>query len=426
MKNPLSASPGDAAEGHGSSTYRGLVLLMLLLVYTFNFIDRQILGILAVPVQAELGLSDTQLGLLGGIAFALLYSTAAIPLAWLADLTGRTWVITGSLAVWSGFTALCGLAGGFWSLFLCRLGVGVGEAGGVAPSFSLISDFFPSAQRARALAIYSLGIPLGSALGVYFGGYIAANVDWRAAFIVVGLAGVALAPLFRLIVRDPPRATGAPDTMRLRGVLAILSRKRSFWFLALGAASSSIMGYGMAFWLPTLLQRSFGLDLEGTSLFFGTMLLLGGGVGVLLGGVIGDRVGRKDKKALATVPAFCFLVAAPVFAGGILSNSLSLTFVLLIIPMALGYVWLAPVIAAVQHLVPSQMRTTATASFLFINNLLGPGLGIYILGGLSDALLPVYGSDGLKYAMMGCLLFYVISAVMMLFGAQSLDRDWVD
>ncbi|MEP0730337.1 MAG: MFS transporter, partial [Parasphingorhabdus sp.] len=167
---------------------------MLLLVYTFNFLDRQILGILAIPVKADLGLSDTELGALGGIAFALLYSTLAIPLALIADKTSRTWVITISLTVWSGFTALCGIATNFWQMFFFRLGVGVGEAGGVAPSYALIADYFPSSERARALAIYSLGIPLGSAAGVLFGGYVAQTIEWRTAFIAVGIAGVVIAP----------------------------------------------------------------------------------------------------------------------------------------------------------------------------------------------------------------------------------------
>uniref|UniRef100_UPI0025D4D9EB MFS transporter n=1 Tax=uncultured Sphingomonas sp. TaxID=158754 RepID=UPI0025D4D9EB len=168
------------------STRPRLLLAMLLVVYIFNFVDRQILAILAAPIQQELGLSDRQLGLLGGIAFALLYSTLGVPLAWLADRTSRSWVVTGSLVLWSGFTALCGLATGFWQIFLARLGVGIGEAGGVAPSYAIISDSFPPRRRALALSLYSLGIPLGSAAGVLAGGYIAARIDWRMAFIAVG------------------------------------------------------------------------------------------------------------------------------------------------------------------------------------------------------------------------------------------------
>lgn len=408
------------------SRYRFAVLAMLLLVYTFNFIDRQILGILAGPIKAELQLSDTQLGLLGGIAFAALYSTLAIPLALLADRTSRTWVITGSLAVWSGFTALCGMATSFGQLFLFRLGVGVGEAGGVAPSYALIADYFPPRERARALAVYSLGIPLGAAAGVMLGGYVAALVDWRTAFIVVGLAGVVIAPLFRLVVREPKRGAGRTSAIPLGAVFAILAAKRSFWFLALGAASSSMLGYGLAFWFPQLLQRSFGLDLVQTSQFYGGVLLIGGTIGVLGGGLLGDRFGTRDRANYARMAALAFLLAVPLFAAGILSGSVALAFALFLIPQALAYVWLGPVITAVQHLVPAEMRATASASFLLINNLVGIGGGTFALGALSDSLAAGYGADALKYAMLMGLVFYLLAALLMMLGAAALRRDWVD
>ena len=192
-------------------------------MYSFNFVDRQIVGILAGPIKAELQLSDTQLGLLGGLAFALFYTGLGIPIALLADRKGRSGVIAVSLALWSGFTALCGAASNFTQLFLCRLGVGVGEAGGVAPSYALIADSFPPERRARALAIFSLGIPLGSAAGVLFGGAVAASVGWREAFVWVGLAGLAFAPIFWWLVRDPPRAKNAPAAPPVRDCLLYTS-----------------------------------------------------------------------------------------------------------------------------------------------------------------------------------------------------------
>src|SRR3982751_3029101 len=185
-----------------TSRYPSVVLTMLLIVYTFNFLDRQILGILAKPIQASLDLSDAQFGAIGGTALAILYSVLGVPLALLADRVGKTRVIAGSLVVWSGFTALCGAATGFWSLFLYRLGVGVGEAGGAAPSYALIADYFPVERRARALAIYSMGIPIGLGCGVLLGAYIAQHVNWQTAFIVLGLAGVVVAPMFLYLVRD--------------------------------------------------------------------------------------------------------------------------------------------------------------------------------------------------------------------------------
>src|SRR6185295_18195762 len=183
----------------------GRVLLILLFAYIFNFIDRQIIGVLALPIKAELSLSDKQLGLMGGIAFALFYSGLAIPIAWLADRRSRVRIIAGSVALWSLFTAACGLSQNFWHLFLARMGVGIGEAGGVAPSYALISDFYPKARRGRALAFFSLGIPIGSALGVFFGGWIASHLDWRSAFLIVGLAGLPAALLVKLFVPEPPR-----------------------------------------------------------------------------------------------------------------------------------------------------------------------------------------------------------------------------
>jgi len=416
-----------AAGGSAVATprYRALVLAMLLLVYTFNFIDRQILGILAPAIKAELALSDTQLGALGGLAFALLYSTLAIPLAWLADRTSRTWVITASLAVWSAFTALCGYAGSFAQLFAYRLGVGVGEAGGVAPSYALIADYFPAGRRGRALAIYSLGIPLGSAAGAMLGGYLAATIDWRTAFVAVGVAGVAIAPLFRLVVREPRRGRTAA-AQPIAPVFGILARKASFWLLAFGAASSSMLGYGLAFWLPSLLKRSFGLGIADIGRFYGGLLLIGGVAGVLAGGFVGDRLGARDRGAYARLPAICFLVAVPLFAAGILARTPMAAFLFFLIPQALVYVWLAPVIAAVQHLVPAPMRATASASFLLVNNLIGLGAGTLVLGALSDAMTARFGDEALRYAMLGGLVLYALAGVLMWLAAKPLRRDWVE
>lgn len=400
------------------------VLAMLLVVYTFNFIDRQILGILAAPIKAELNLTDTQLGALGGFAFALLYSTMGLPLAWLGDRKGRTPVIAASLALWSGFTALCGLASGFWTMFLCRLGVGVGEAGGVAPSYALISDSFPPSQRARALAIYSLGIPLGSAAGILLGGYVAAAVNWRAAFLTVGLAGLVFTPLFARFVRDPHPPTQA-EAPALRAVLTLLAGKRSFWLLSFGAASCSMMGYGLAFWLPSLMRRSFGLGLVETSRFFGLLLLIGGTAGVLAGGLLADWLGRRNRAAFAWLPAGSFLIGVPLFAAGLYSDGAASAFWWFLLPQALVYLWLGPVLTAVQHLVPAPMRGTASASFLLINNLIGVGLGSLTIGKLSDLLTPSFGQDALRHALVMGLGFYLVAALLMMAAGRHLAREWV-
>jgi len=402
---------------------------MLIVVYTFNFIDRQIVGILAGPIKAELGLSDTQLGMMGGLAFALFYTALGIPIGLLADRKSRVWIMTAALALWSGFTALCGFAQNFWQLFLSRMGVGVGEAGGVAPAYSLIADYFPPAERARALAVYSFGIPLGSAAGIFLGGWIASTVDWRTAFIVVGLAGLALAPIFRLVVRDPVRGRFDPPRAQASAppfgeVMRTLAAKPSFWLLSFGAGCCSILGYGLIFWLPSFFARTYGLELIEVSQFYGSIILIGGIIGIWGGGWLGDRLGSADRGAYARIPAIAFVIAAPCYAVGVLSNWLPLTYAMFLIPQALGLMWLGPVLSAVQHIAPASMRTTASASFLFINNLIGIGLGTVLFGLISDKLAPSFGDESLRYSILIGLSFYLLSAGLFFLASRRLDRDW--
>jgi len=418
---------GAAAAG---SKGGGKVLAVLLLAYIFNFIDRQIIGILAVPIKSDLRLSDSQLGLMGGLAFALFYTGLGIPIAWLADRKSRVTIIGVSVAVWSAFTALCGLAQNFWQLFLARMGVGIGEAGGVAPSYSLISDYFPPERRARALAIFSFGIPVGSALGIFFGGWIATHVDWRSAFIIVGLAGLPAAVLVKFGLRDPVRGgfdsgAGAGDVAPPFSTVArTLAAKPSFWLLSFGAASGSILGYGLIFWLPSFFARSFGLELGEVSLFYGSIVLIGGVAGTWLGGWLGDRVGKGNPGAYALIPAICFLFAAPAYAAALFAPSRELAWFLFLIPQMLGLAWLGPIIAAVQHIVPPNMRATASASFLFINNLIGIGFGTWFVGRMSDQMTAAYGQDSLRYSILYTLGFYLLSSALYFLAARRLRRDW--
>jgi sugar phosphate permease len=446
--------------------YRYYVLAILILVYTLNFLDRQILGILATPLKAEFQLTDRQFGLMSGLAFAMLYSTLALPIAWLADRVSRVWIMTSALAVWSGFTALCGAAGSFWQLFLCRMGVGVGEAGGVAPAYSLIADYFPKHQRARALAAYSFGIPIGTATGALFGGLIAFKYDWRVSFIVVGLLGVVVAPIFRLTVRDPRRggsdgpppggatarasaplapavASGAPAAPSFGTVLRTLLPKPSFWLLSFGAASSSICGYGVALWLPSFFQRSFGLDLAQTAWYYAGIALLGGLLGIWLGGVMADRLGTKSRGAYPLVPAIAFLISVPCFllamnSSALLSlltggtadanswQALAVAFVIFLVPTGLNLAWLGPIIASIQHLVPAPMRTTTSALFLLINNLMGLGIGIYYFGWMSDLLRPTFGTESLRWSIYSGMVFYVLSSGLLFGASRTLKKDWVE
>ncbi|MEM9706513.1 MAG: MFS transporter [Pseudomonadota bacterium] len=424
------------------------MLFILVVVYTFNFIDRQIVGILAVPIKADLGLSDTQLSLMGGLAFALFYTFLGIPIAWLADRRSRVWIMTAALTIWSAMTAVCGLAQNFTQLFLARLGVGVGEAGGVAPAYSLIADYFPPHQRARALSVYSFGIPIGSALGILLGGVLTSYLDWRAAFIIVGLVGLAIAPVFRLTMREPRRgqfdaATAKVEPAPIMEVVRTLVRKKSFWGMSIGAASSSMMGYGLIFWLPSFFVRSFGDALPGffawmpdalippnpspllyASYFYGSILFFGGIAGIWLGGALGDKLGARDKSAYARVPAFAFLATLPFFIVGVLSSSLGLAFFAFLIIQALSLVWLGPVLSAFQHLVQPNMRATASAVFLFVNNLIGIGLGNLLIGALSDGLTARFAEESLRYAILSGAVFYLIAATLFIVTSKRLATDW--
>jgi sugar phosphate permease len=314
----------------------------------------------------------------------------------------------------------------------------------VAPSYSLVSDYFPKAQRARALAVYSFGVPIGTGLGYLFGGLLAAAIDWRAAFVILGLAGVLLAPLFKLTVRDPIRGgfdrpetpadapavvTPAPvqKAASFGEVWAILLKKPSFWFLAFGAACSSVYGYGAAFWLPSFFQRSMGMEGAERAWYMAGIALFGGTIGIWLGGWLADKLGKGVKRAAyPLVPAVGFVIAVPLFFLAMNVDDKWLAFFLFLIPQALSLAWLGPVITAIQHLVPSHMRSTASASFLLINNLVGIGLGIYLLGAVSEYLTPRFGEEALRYSLYVGQWFYGLAAILLFISASSLRRDWVD
>jgi MFS family permease len=410
---------------NGARRSASIVLILLLVAYVFNYLDRQILGILAGPIIGELHLSDRQFGLLSGPPFAILYSVLGIPFAYLADRTSRSRVVAAAVAVWSAFTALCGTAVSFWQFFAFRMGVGIGEAGGVAPSYALIADYFEPRRRARALAIFSLGVPIGLSLGTLLGAYIAHAISWRAAFFTMGVAGVLLAPVMLIVVRDVPRQHG-PSAAPIGQVFPMLARKPVFWLMAFAASSSSLCGYGLATWTPTVLERSFHLGLLERGQFMASVVFIGGCTGVFAGGWLADRLGQRDRGWYAKLPAIAWLITAPTFAAGLMAPSLWLAWPLLLIPNALNILWLGPVITAVQHLVPQRMRSTASASFLLINNLIGLGVGPYLIGAISTALKHSYGAESLRYAAVGCTVFYLLAALLMLLCVSRLRSSWVD
>ncbi len=403
------------------------MLALLLVVYALNFLDRQILGILAIPIKAEMGLSDASLGALSGLAFALFYTGLGLPIAWAADRGSRSGIVAASLAAWSLFTGLSGLATGYWQLFACRIGVGVGEAGGVAPAYALIADSFPTERRGRAYAIYSFGIPVGSALGLAVGGWIAGTAGWRAAFLIVGGIGLAFAPLFRLLVREPRRGRfdppGAAATAPApAAALRALAGLPAFRLLTAGGALASMAGYGILFWLPPYIQRTFLLPVAQVGAISGGILLFGGLAGVWAGGWLGDRLGRARPGAYALVPAAGFTAAVPLYALALSTPALWLAIPLLALASALALMWLAPVTAAVQRLVPSPLRATAAAVFLLANSLIGQGLGSFAFGLLSDGLTARYGAAALKMSLLIGLCLYPVAALLMAFAARALNR----
>ena len=405
---------------------RTRVLFLLLFAYIFNFIDRNIAGVLAVPIREEFNLSDTALSQLG-VAFGIFYAVIAIPIAWAADRKSRVNIISAAVALWSLFTAACGMAQSYTQLVVARMGVAVGEAGGIAPSYSLISDYFPREKRSRALAFFSLGIPIGSALGVFFGSWLASHLSWRSAFLIVGLAGLPAALLIRLLVPEPERGRfDVPQRQlseRTEGVARALLGNPSFWLLSFGAASGSILGYGLIFWLPSFFNRSFGLAVEDVGWFYGSIVLVGGALGTWLGGWVGDRIGPRRPGGYALIPAVCFVITAPTFALGLFAPNLWIAWLLFTIGQMLALAWLGPVITAVQHIVLPSMRATASASFLFINNLIGIAFGIYFLGWMSDTLKAAHGADSLKFSILYGLGFYLLAAVFYLFAATRLRQD---
>jgi len=404
---------------------RSRVLALLLLAYIFNFLDRNVAGILAVPIRTEFRLSDTVLSELG-VAFGLFYAVIAIPVAWLADRRSRANIIAISVAVWSLFSAGCGLVGSFTQLVIARAGVAIGEAGAIAPSYSLITDYYPRERRSLALALYSLGIPIGSGLGLFFGGWLAGQFSWRAAFVIVGLPGLLVALLIKLLVPEPERGRfdrQAATSVSAWQTAAILGRNPSFWLLSLGAASGSITGYGLLFWLPSFFNRTFGMPVSQAGTFFGSIFLVGGIAGIWLGGSLGDRLGPSRPGAYALIPALCLLIAIPLYAAGLFAPSLVVVWVLFTVAQVLALAWLGPVVTAVQHIVVPAMRATASASFLFINNLVGIAFGTFFFGWFSDAMRAAHGANSLQYSILYGLGFYLVASVFYLLAAARLKRD---
>ena len=384
--------PGKEDQDY-SAGYKRFVLVMLTIVYAFNFIDRQILVILQEPIKADMGLSDAQLGLLSGFTFAVIYVTAGIPIAYWADRGNRRNIICMALTVWSGMTALSGLVTNYSQLLLARLGVGLGEAGGSPPAHSMISDYFRPENRGTALSFYSTGIYIGILFGFMFGGVLAEAFGWRMAFFVVGVPGVVFAIILRLTVREPQRGRwdSSPAEQHkpsLRETLALLRQRRSFWYIALGCALSAYVGYGNGNFFPSFLMRNHGMGLTEVGFVLALVSGLSGAVGTFLGGYLSDRYGIVDKRWYLWIPMAGIAISFPPYIYLLLTESKTGLLTAMVFTGVLNTLYLGPSIAMSHALVPPAMRALTSAVLFFVLNMIGLGLGPFLTGLTSDLPLP--------------------------------------
>jgi len=423
-RKPGAVPPRDTVGAAGWTA-----LGVLLIVYMINFMDRQLFAVLQEQIRADLDLDDWQLGLLGGTMFAVFYATMGLPIAWLADRTHRIRLIGAACAVWSVFTALSGAANSFLTMALARIGVATGEAGGVAPSYSVLSDYFPKTRRGLALGIFTIGAPIGLMAGTILGALIADALSWRWAFVILGLPGVLLALVLIAVVREPERGrldeAPAADQAKPRpfdAARAVLTTP-TLLLLTAAAAATSFGGYGLYQWIPSFLQRSQGLPLETVGALLGPIFLVGV-LGAIGGGWLADRIGRTHVSAYAHVPAVSLLLASPFFLAAILAPDGQLSLALLVIPVSLSYAWLGPGLAAVQTLSSPQLRAQTAAIVAFFNNLIGFGLGPLFVGGLSDLLQTSMGEgEALRMAMAAAAASLLIAAGLFFLAGLTLKRD---
>jgi MFS family permease len=416
---PRSSARRAPETGYGSRSYRNYILGILLTVYIFNFIDRTIINILTEPIKESFGVEDWQMGLLGGPAFAILYTFVGIPIARFSEKHHRVWIIAGSVFLWSLMTVLCGFATSFIALFIFRIGVSIGEAGCSPPANSLIADYFVPAERSTAVSVYALGIPLGGMVAYVFGGYIVGSLDgpiiggllaswnwtwavnaldwqniegWRVAFAVVGVPGLIVAAIVKLTIAEPPRGYTDPAEMQnreqvgFREVLRILSQKPAYWHVTLGVTIASFVNYGVGQFFVSFLIRTHELSIFDASVKIAMALAVMAAIGTYMSGYLADRYAKRFPKALALIPMFALIGVIPMHVTGYLAESLWLAVPLMMVGQMLLYTYLCPLYAVPSGVVDSRMRATAVAVTLFIVNLLGYGLGPPLIGGLSTIL----------------------------------------
>lgn len=387
--------PRVGAKPLFSEGYTRLALALLMFVYASNFIDRSILGTLGQPIKVDLKISDGQLGLLLGPAFALFYSVLGLPIARLAEHRGRINILTICLVIWSGMTALSGLASNFFLLFLCRMGVGVGEAGCSPASHSLISDYVPASRRSSALAVYAFGIPLGVTIGAVSGGWIGEHMSWRIAFVIVGVPGLLLALIVRLVLREPPpghsEAVGSPSQARAGAaapsIMAVAKRlfgAPSFRHIAAGATLISFTGYGVGAFAQPYFIREFHLGLAQVGATYGLVTGVSTGLGTLLGGFVTDWAGKHDRRWYAIAPGIGFLVGTPFYIAAFSATSWVVAMGCLALPGIFAYIYLGPTFGVMHNLIEPRMRATATALLFLVLNFIALGGGPMFTGFVSD------------------------------------------
>ena len=423
-------------ETQPNKGYRNFVLILLTVVYGFNFIDRQIVGILAPFIQADLNLTNTELGLLIGLAFAVFYTTVAIPIAWLADRYNRVNILSIALATWSGFTALTGLANNFIQIGLARMGVGIGEAGGSPPSHSIISDMYAKEERASALGVYSMGIPLGI-MAAYFVtasliGASGEDVNWRQIFIFLGVTGILLAVVVKFTIREPIR--GAMEFGESEDInkppflesLKTLLQIPAWWAMCLGIAFGSFVSYSKsAFHTKFLVTLDPSFDFKTLVIILGIINGITYAGGAFFGARLADKWGKRDIRAYGWLPAISIALCLPIGIAGWWAPSVEINLIFTSLFLIFMGIYLGPCFAIAQTLAPIHMRAMSTALFFFILNMIGLGLGPSISGWLIDFFKFDYEDiNSMRYAMTAISCVFIPSIISFLIVARKLPRDW--
>lgn len=379
------SQPATAAGTHAGTAYANYALGLLTVVVLLNFLDRQIIAILAEPIKQDLGLTDAQVGLMAGLSFAILYTTLGIPIAWLADRWNRSWIIAISLAIWSGMTVLCGFAAGFWQLFLARVGVGIGEAGSGPASHSLIADLFAPEKRAGAFGVFGLGIPVGAFIAYGGGGWIVENFSWREAFIAAGLPGLIVALIVFFTLKEPRKTTGPrPDGLPLKAALKELASKPTYWHLIVGATLVAFVAYGLAAFYGAFFVRIHAMGYAQLGLVLGALIGVSGALGAWLGGQTADYFGKRAVGGSLVAPGIVLIAAAPLFAYALYTDNKWVAILCLGAPTFAATFYYGPTFANVQGLARPESRAMAAAIFVFVTSLVGMGLGPVFSGALSD------------------------------------------